>query len=114
MENAWQGEFNEKSLWWAVLSVSNTMDVKWCYMIKDVREAQKEVEDEIDAMMKTKSLDGEYSGNGLRQIFVFSEIEKQTPELCDSLTRRWFKLHYTLLGKYQNGYADWGYSKVRL
>ncbi|EER09654.1 conserved hypothetical protein [Perkinsus marinus ATCC 50983] len=96
LENTWQGEFNGNSLWWAVLSVSNMMDLKWCYMIKDVQKAQKEAEDEIDFMMKNKS---------------FDDLEKQTPALCDSLTRRWFELHYTLLGRYQNGYTNWGYSK---
>lgn len=37
------------------------MDLKWCYMIKDVQKAQKEAEDEIDFMMKNKSFDGDYS-----------------------------------------------------
>ncbi|EER08116.1 conserved hypothetical protein [Perkinsus marinus ATCC 50983] len=97
LEYAWQGEFNRSSLWWGVLSVSNVMDLKYRYMIEDVRKAQVAAETEIDMMLATKTDE---------------EIEAAMPEFCSHLTSIWFDLTFTLLGKYQNGYADWGYTKI--
>lgn len=91
------------------------MDLKYRYMIEDVRKAQVAAETEIDMMLATKTDEGKslacHRGFG----FVISrpsEIEAAMPEFCSHLTSKWFDLTFTLLGKYQNGYADWGYTKV--
>ncbi|KAF4708062.1 hypothetical protein FOZ63_027926, partial [Perkinsus olseni] len=91
------GEFSKKSLWWASEAVSNVMDLKYMYMINDVRKAQYEIEHQVDVMMATQTPD---------------EVESQMADFGDYVTEKWLNLHYTLLGKYQNGYSDWGYTQV--
>ncbi|KAF4676889.1 hypothetical protein FOL47_004592 [Perkinsus chesapeaki] len=95
LEYAWQGEVNTSSLWWAAETVTNVMDLKYMYMINDVRKAQFEIEHKIDVMMATESSD---------------DIEEKMADYDNSIQREWMNMHYTLLGKYQNGYTNWGYS----
>ncbi|KAF4694203.1 hypothetical protein FOZ60_008685 [Perkinsus olseni] len=78
------------------------------------KQAQVEVESEIDKMLLDKSDDGETWERRSRMSIVLCclEIEEAMPGFCDDLTKKWFDLTFTLLGKYQNGYADWGYTKV--
>ncbi|KAF4692520.1 hypothetical protein FOZ63_005945 [Perkinsus olseni] len=97
LEYAWQGAVNDSSLWWAAETVANVMDLKYMYMINDVRKAQFEIEHKIDEMMATESPD---------------DIEKKMADYDDSIQREWMNMHYTLLGQYQNGYTNWGYSKA--
>ncbi|EEQ99840.1 conserved hypothetical protein [Perkinsus marinus ATCC 50983] len=97
LEYSWQGEFSDKSLWWASETVCNVMDLKYMYMINDVRKAQYEIEHEVDVMMATESPD---------------QVETKMDGFGDNVTEKWLNMHYTLLGKYQNGYSDWGYTQV--
>ncbi|KAF4646574.1 hypothetical protein FOZ61_005598, partial [Perkinsus olseni] len=56
-----------------------------------------EIEHQVDVMMATQTPD---------------EVESQMADFGDYVTEKWLNLHYTLLGKYQNGYSDWGYTQV--
>ena len=42
-----RAEFDRNSAWWAFNFVSNWADLKFSYMIKDIKEAQKAYEDEF-------------------------------------------------------------------
>jgi len=97
--------FDKDSAWWAFNFVSNWADLKFSYMIEDIKAAQNELEGDFFAMQPAVEM-------------AAVELYKKDPALAvkyltnysnDCANRavdKWWKLADELIGKYDDGYVD--------
>lgn len=97
--------FDKDHAWWAFNFVSNWADLKYSYMIEDIKEAQKEIEGGFFAMQSAVEM-------------AALELYKKDPALAvkyltnysnDAANRavdRWWKLADDLVAKYDDGYVN--------
>jgi len=97
--------FDKNSAWWAFNFVSNWADLKYSYMIEDIKTAQNELEGDFFAMQPAVEM-------------AAAELYKKDPALTvkyltnysnDCANRavdKWWKLADELIGKYDDGYVD--------
>jgi len=97
--------FDKDSAWWAFNFVSNWADLKFSYMIEDIKAAQNELEGDFFAMQPAVEM-------------AAVELYKKDPALAvkyltnysnDCANRavdKWWKLANELIGKYDDGYVD--------
>jgi len=97
--------FDKDFAWWAFNFVSNWADLKYSYMIEDIKAAQKELEGDFFAMQPAIEM-------------AAAELYKKNPALAvkfltnysnDCANRavdRWWKLADELVAKYDDGYVN--------
>lgn len=98
-----RAEFDRNSAWWAFNFVSNWADLKFSYMIKDIKEAQKAYEDEF--FMYQSVVDKE-------AVALYKEspakaktyLTNYTNNSINKVVEGWWNLAWTLVGKYSDGY----------
>lgn len=93
-------EVRQESLWWAVTSLANLMDSKYSYMISDVREAQKLLEEEL-----FPSFIGSIDSGAANVTQLNFDLISQARDTI-------WKTFWTCMAKYQNGYDNFGTTKV--
>lgn len=98
-------EFDRDVAWWAFNFVSNWADLKYEYMIKDIRSKQKEIEDKEFAMQPAVEI-------------AALELYKKDPNLAkryltdyctdnaNRVVNEWWKLADSLIVKYDDGYVN--------
>lgn len=102
-ETGARDKFDENSAWWAFNFVSNWADLKFSYMIEDIKTEQEKFEQEFMAMQPTIDK-------------AAAELYEQDPELSrqfltdytnsnlEKVANRWWELAEELIYKYQDGY----------
>ncbi|MCD4784902.1 MAG: C69 family dipeptidase [Candidatus Eremiobacteraeota bacterium] len=113
-------KFDKNFSWWAFNFVANLADLKYSYMIKDIKAKQNEIESQEFAnqpKIDKKALEI-YRKNP-------DEAKKYLTEYCienaDKVVAQWWDLAFFLFGKYSDGYiniptvgTEVGYPKVWL
>lgn len=97
--------FDKDSAWWAFNFVSNWADLKFSYMIEDIKAAQNEVEGDFFAMQSAVEM-------------AAVELYKKDPALAvkyltnysndcaNRAVEKWWNLAEDLVGKYDDGYVN--------
>jgi len=104
--NGSNARVSQDSLWWAVTSLANLMDVKYSYMIKDVQEFQRSLESVHEDAVKVIDAAADPLGKD-REI-----LAKRNVDLVEGAKEQVWGLFWEMMAKYQNGYADYGATKV--
>lgn len=98
-------KFDKKFAWWAFNFVANLADLKYSYMIKDIKVKQKEIEDREFAnqrKIEKKALEI-YKKNP-------DEARKYLTKYCiknsGEVVAQWWDLAFFLVGKYSDGYIN--------
>lgn len=107
LSNGSQNEVNHESLWWACTSLANWMDTKYSYMIEDVRNKQKTLEEEVLPKLIAQ-IEGATDPLGKDR----ESLAKINVEAVDSTREAVWSLFWDLVAKFQNGYADYGKTPV--
>ena len=97
--------FDKDSAWWAFNFVSNWADLKFSYMIEDIKAAQNELEGSFFAMQPAVEM-------------AAAELYKKDPALAvkyltnysndcaNRAVEKWWNLAEDLVGKYDDGYVN--------
>ena len=98
-----RAEFDRDSAFWAFQFVSNWANLRWDAMMKDIRTAQKDYEDE--EFLKQGSIEKHaadlYKKNPAEAVaFLTDYSNTNAVKVVDG----WWKLGWTLVGKYHDGY----------
>jgi len=97
--------FDKDYAWWAFNFVSNWADLKYSYMIEDIKKVQKEFEDQFfenqPAIDKT-ALELYNKDPELAKQFLTTYSNTMATTVVD----RWWKLADELVFKYYDGYVD--------
>ncbi len=97
--------FDKDSAWWAFNFVSNWADLKFSYMIEDIKAAQNELEGDFFAMqpaIEKAALEMYKKDPSLAAKFLTDYSNNCANRAVD----RWWKLAEDLIGKYDDGYVD--------
>jgi len=98
-----RAEFDRDTAWWAFNFVANWAQLKWSYMIEDIKVAQNEMEGDFFAMQPAIEM-------------TAAELYKKDPSLAvkfltdysnncaNRSVDRWWKLADELIAKYDDGY----------
>jgi len=97
--------FDKDSAWWAFNFVSNWADLKFSYMIEDIKAAQNELEGDFFAMqpaveMAAVELYKKDSALAVKYLTNYSN------DCANRAVDKWWKLADELIGKYDDGYVD--------
>jgi len=85
-------DYSQKSAWWAFNYVSNYANIKYCYMIEDIRLLQRKLEQK--AMHEVNQLSKKVNRNKLTRF-----CDKNTAKVV----KDWWKLSRNLIVKYNDG-----------
>lgn len=100
-----QGHFSWNSAWWAFNFVSNYINLKYSYMIKDVQKVQKKLESE--ALIRQDSVEQvalkAFQQNKTEGIKVLENYCMQT---ANHVVDEWRELGQFLITKYIDGYIN--------
>eukprot|EP00747_Dinoflagellata_sp_TGD_P138991 gnl/TRDRNA2_/TRDRNA2_175849_c2_seq2.p1 gnl/TRDRNA2_/TRDRNA2_175849_c2~~gnl/TRDRNA2_/TRDRNA2_175849_c2_seq2.p1 ORF type:complete len:626 (+),score=105.64 gnl/TRDRNA2_/TRDRNA2_175849_c2_seq2:163-1878(+) len=102
-----QNETTQASLWWAVTSLANLMDSRYESMIKDTRAMQRSLEGEVFHTM-IKQVDAAEDPLGADR----KKLTEMNNKVVDDTLRKVWDTFWAVMAKYQNGYDDFGYTKV--
>ncbi|MCP5105273.1 MAG: dipeptidase [bacterium] len=98
-------QFSRDSAWWAFNFVANYANLRWSYMIKDIRKVQEEIEDSIFEMQPAV----EATALGLLKKNP-ALVEKYLTNYCVSTAeaniKKWWRLADFLVTKYNDGYIQ--------
>lgn len=97
--------FSRDSAWWAFNFVANYANLRWSYMIEDIRKVQKEIEDltfQLQPAIEATALQLLKKNPGL--------IEKYLTNYCvgnaETNIKKWWRLADFLVTKYNDGYIQ--------
>jgi len=100
-----QGHFSWNSAWWAFNFVSNYINLKYSYMIKDVQKVQKELES--TALAKQDSVEQAalqtFKQNKTEGIQL---LENYCTQTANHVVEKWRELGQFLITKYIDGYIN--------
>lgn len=99
-----RAEFDPDSAYWAFNFVSNWADLRYDRMIEDIKAAQKSYEDEFFMMqpqIEEKAL-ALYKESPAK---AKEYLTKYTNDTINNVVDGWWKLGWTLVGKYSDGYV---------
>jgi len=96
--------FDKDYAWWAFNFVSNWADLKYCYMIEDIKKVQKEFEDQFFANQPAieKTALGLYNEDPELAIQFLTTYSNT---VATTVVDRWWKLADELVFKYYDGYV---------
>jgi dipeptidase len=97
--------FDKNFAWWAFNFVSNWADLKYSYMIEDIKAAQKEVEGDFFAMqsaVEMAALDLYKKDPAL----AVKYLTNYSNDAANRAVNRWWKLADELVAKYDDGYVN--------
>lgn len=97
--------FDKGFAWWAFNFVSNWADLKYSYMIEDIKTAQKEVEGDFFAMqsaVEIAALDLYKKDPAL----AVKYLTNYSNDAANRAVNRWWKLADELVAKYDDGYVN--------
>ena len=97
--------FDKDFAWWAFNFVSNWADLKYSYMIEDIKAAQKEVEGDFFAMqsaVEMAALDLYKKDPSL----AVKYLTNYSNDAANRAVNRWWKLADELVAKYDDGYVN--------
>ncbi len=98
-------KYTRDSAWWAFNFVANYANLRWSYMIKDIQNVQKEIED----MQFTLQPEVEKMANNLlkeKPEIVSEFLTKYCIDNAESNFRKWLDLGDFLITKYNDGYIQ--------
>jgi len=97
--------FDEDSAWWAFNFVSNWADLKFSYMIKDIKEAQDELEGSFFAMQPAveKAAQEMYEKDPALAVSYLTDYSNTS---ANKAVERWWDLAKELIAKYDDGYVN--------
>ena len=100
-----RAKFNRDSLFWAFNFVGNWSDLKFSYMIKDIRAKQSELEDEFFKTVPgaEKRFMELYKARNVKGADEY--ITKYVESNIDQTFKAWWGLAWDLVGKYSDGYV---------
>jgi dipeptidase len=97
--------FDENSAWWAFNFVSNWADLKFSYMIEDIKTVQEELESSFFAMQKPIEMAAVSMYEEDPELAV-EFITDYTHNCCNKAVDRWWELARELIAKYDDGYVN--------
>ncbi len=94
--------FDADSAWWAFNFVSNWADLKFSYMIEDIKEAQDELEDGFFAMQPAveKAAQEMYEKDPALAVKYLTDYSNTS---ANKAVERWWELAKELIAKYDDG-----------
>jgi len=97
--------FDKNFAWWAFNFVSNWADLKYSYIIKDIKAAQKELEGDFFAMQATVEMAAEtlYKKNPALAVKFLTNYSNNC---ANRAVDKWWKLADELVSKYDDGYIN--------
>jgi len=98
-------KYTRDSAWWAFNFVANYANLRWSYMIKDIQNVQKEIED----MQFTLQPEVEKMANNLlkeKPEIVSEFLTKYCIDNAEANFRKWLDLGDFLITKYNDGYIQ--------
>jgi len=99
------GKYDRKTAWWAFNFVDNWADLKYDYMIKDIRKKQKEIEDREfaeQAKVEKMALDFYKKDRKFARKYLTDYCEKN----ANNIVAEWWGLADMLIAKYSDGYVN--------
>jgi dipeptidase len=97
--------FDKNFAWWAFNFVSNWADLKYSYMIEDIKVAQKELEGDFFAMQATVEMAAETLYKKDPTLAV-KYLTNYSNDCANRAVDRWWKLADELVAKYDDGYVN--------
>ncbi len=98
-------KYTRDSAWWTFNFVSNYANLRYSYMIKDVKKVQKELEDyEFILSEHIDKIAGDFLKN--RPDFVSEFLNRYCVDNAENVVRRWRDLGDYLVSKYNDGYIQ--------
>ncbi len=100
-----RAKFNKDSTYWAFNFVANWANLKYSYMIKDIRAKQSELENGFfkSAPQAEKDFMREYNGGGKEK--AVKALTAYVNESVNKVHTEWWNLAWDLVGKYADGYV---------
>ncbi len=99
-------KFSRDSAWWALNFVANYANLRWSYMIKDIRKVQKEIENlefELQPVIENYASEMLKKGkNGLVERY----LTKYCVDNAEMSVKKWWNLSEYLITKYNDGYIQ--------
>ncbi|MFA8451415.1 MAG: dipeptidase [Bacteroidales bacterium] len=101
-------EYNPEVAWWNFKFIANYINLRYSCMIKDVKNEQKRIEEEL------------YRANKLTEKVVLNLdhkkglkiLENHSQAMIDTVLCSWKKLQYRLISKYNDGYVKDSNNKI--
>lgn len=98
--------FSRDSAWWAFNFVANYANLRWSYMIKDIKKVQKEIEDrEFDMQPVVEGIAKKLLKENKKKL-----LQQYLTDYCvengEKNIEKWWKLSEFLITKYNDGYIQ--------
>lgn len=97
--------FDESSAWWAFNFVSNWADLKFSYMIDDIKSVQEELEGNFFAMQTPVEIAAVQMYERDPKLAI-QYITDYTNNCANKAVSRWWELARELIAKYDDGYVN--------
>ncbi len=98
-------KFDQESVWWAFNFVANWAGLKYSYIIKDIKEEQKELE--LVAIEGTKAIEKRalevYENDPAKVKIMLAEFSHNN---AMNIYQNWWALAWKLVAKYSDGYVN--------
>ena len=93
-------QYDPASMWWAMNFVSNYANLKYSYMIKDIRAVQKELEEQMIAEQDSIRMRYSDKRNEDKSLVLQNYVNTR----AELILEKWNALGYKLISKYNDGY----------
>ncbi|MGM0439895.1 MAG: dipeptidase [Chlamydiota bacterium] len=98
-------DFNFKTAWWAFNFVGNWMQLKYSYMIEDIKNVQSEIEPK-EILMQTAIDQGALALYHQDQELAKEYLTTYCTDNSEKIVARWWHLAKYLIEKYSDGYLN--------
>ncbi|MEN8152824.1 MAG: C69 family dipeptidase [Acidobacteriota bacterium] len=99
-------KFSRDSAWWAFNFVANYANLRWSYMIKDIKKVQKEIEDSEFDMQPVVEDIAKKLLNENKEGLLSQYLTDYCVENGEKNIKKWWKLSEFLITKYNDGYIQ--------
>ena len=101
LSQGWQGVYDLSTNFWAARTIAFAAQVKWSYMIPEIRDMQHTLESRSQALIQS-IFDSSSSSEDKDK----EEVERQVRENCESAVAESMKLFHHLVFKYADGFIN--------